>query len=264
MAQVVAKIAAKKLLKSEFKKYKEKKPAGEYDPLFELRADRRGRMVKQKKLIPSYLPEDEAKILAKVRKRAYYLDMSLFNFMGVRFGWSSVIGIIPEIGDVIDMLMAMSVFRQCCKCGISGSTKLHMLFWIFIDFVVGLVPIVGDMLDASIKANTKNVRLLEQELDRKYKPKEIRAEENRLSRVDANYRPPAPATVYEELSDDELPEYSTRDHTPTGERERRHDPRQPEPVRHKNDHNGGAERSKSWRKKDRQPDLESGQRPSRK
>jgi hypothetical protein len=30
MAQVVAKMAAKKMLKSEFKKYKDKKPSGEY------------------------------------------------------------------------------------------------------------------------------------------------------------------------------------------------------------------------------------------
>src|ERR1700712_3743349 len=92
------------------------------DPLFELRPDRKGRLVKQKKLIPSYLPEKEAKILAKVRKRAYYLDMSLFNFMGVRFGWSSVIGIVPFVGDGLDMLMALSLFRNCCKCGISNAT----------------------------------------------------------------------------------------------------------------------------------------------
>jgi len=263
MAGVVAKLAARQLLKGEFKKYKDKKPAGEYDPLFEMRPDRRGRMVKQKKLIPSYLSEEDAKILAKVRKRAYYLDMSLFNFMGVRFGWSSVIGIIPEIGDVIDMLMAMSLFRQCCKCGISSSTKMHMLMWIFIDFIIGLVPLVGDILDASIKANTKNVRLLEQELDRKYKPKEVTAEEKRLSRLDSNYRPPAPATVYEELSDDELPEYSTREQTPAGDRERHHDPRQPEPARHREERNGAAGHSKSWRKKEKLPDVERGERPSR-
>lgn len=48
-----------------------------------------------KRQIPDYIPEHDAIILAKMRQRAYMLDMSLFNFMGVRFGWSSVIGLIP-------------------------------------------------------------------------------------------------------------------------------------------------------------------------
>ena len=48
-----------------------------------------------KKQVPDYIPEHDAVILAKMRSRAYKLDMCLFNLMGIRFGWSSVVGIIP-------------------------------------------------------------------------------------------------------------------------------------------------------------------------
>ncbi|KAF2666707.1 hypothetical protein BT63DRAFT_316225 [Microthyrium microscopicum] len=204
MASKVATMVGKKMLGSEFKKYSGKKVAGDYDPLFEMRPDNRGKMKKHKKLIPAYIPEQDALILAKVRKRAYRLDMALFNFMGIRFGWSSVIGLVPEIGDVVDLVMAMSLFRQCCKVkgGLDSSVKMKMLFWIFIDFIIGLVPIAGDLLDASIKANTQNCRLLEQHLDRKYKDEETKKAEREYRRTSGtNYKALAPATVYEEYDE---------------------------------------------------------------
>jgi Domain of unknown function (DUF4112) len=48
-----------------------------------------------KKDLPAGLTADEARILAKVKRRAYRLDMA-FNipYLG-RFGWSSVLGLIP-------------------------------------------------------------------------------------------------------------------------------------------------------------------------
>jgi hypothetical protein len=197
--------------------------------------------------------------------------MALFEIAGIRFGWSSVIGIIPEIGDVIDMALALMVFRQCAKCGLSTSVKIQMLMWIFVDFVVGLVPLVGDLLDASIKANTQNVRLLEKELDRKYKPKEIRAEEERVTRErrkrDPEYRAPAPATVYEELSDDEMPAHMhNQEPTPEALGDHHvHDQTHPEATRSK-EQSRGADRKKSrgWFSSGQEPDVEmQGGRPHR-
>jgi hypothetical protein len=62
-------------------------------------------------------------------------------------------------------------------------------------------------------------------LDNKYKPRELsRHEEEATRRLDNP--PPAPATVYEDLSgEDELPQYSTRPPSPAPH------PRRPEPAR---------------------------------
>lgn len=51
--------------------------------------------------------------------------------------------------------------------GLPSTLKTQMLFWIFVDFVVGLVPFVGDLLDAVVRANTKNAILLEAHLREK-------------------------------------------------------------------------------------------------
>lgn len=56
---------------------------------------RTGKQKKVKKIVPEYIPDHDALILAKMRKRAYKLDMALFEIAGIRFGWSSVIGFVP-------------------------------------------------------------------------------------------------------------------------------------------------------------------------
>jgi len=201
-------MATKKFLNKEMDVNKKRKPGGEWDPYFEYRPDRKGRMKKVKKQIPDYIPVHDAEVLALVRKWAYRLDVK-YSIMGFRFGWGAIVGLIPELGDAIDVLLAVYIYTQCKKVegGLDKKTKAKMKAWIAIDGVVGLIPIIGDLVDASIKCNARNCRLLETHLDNKYKPRAMTEEDDRMTaefqRHDPNYRPPAPATVYEEFSDDE-------------------------------------------------------------
>lgn len=238
MAAVVGKYAANKLLKKQMSKFEGKKVNdGEVststlvqrhdgailtiiatqDPYFALIEDPRkpGKLKKVKKQIPAYIPEKDAEILAAVRRRAYRLDMCLFDLFGIRFGWEAVIGIVPAIGDAIGVFFALLIFKKCCQIegGLNGSIKMRMILNIAIDFAVGLVPFIGDLADAAFKCNTKNLRLLERELDRKYKPG--RRDERDLAGVDKATRrknrasgiylpnDPPPATAFEEFSDEE-------------------------------------------------------------
>ncbi|KAF2204139.1 hypothetical protein GQ43DRAFT_410110 [Delitschia confertaspora ATCC 74209] len=221
MAQAVAKYAAKKLLNKEMNKYKSKKVEGEYDPLYEEIPHPRkpDKKKKVKKQIPAYIPPEDAEILAYARRRAYKLDMCLFNIGGLRFGWSSVIGIIPAAGDAIDGLMALLLVQKMSKvkCGL-GSKYWVMLAFVLWDLVIGFVPFVGDLLDAWCKCNTRNVRILEEVLDKAYKPKELKERDDRLTEAwkndkDHNPPPPKPATVLEEFSDsdDERLPYHNQD-----------------------------------------------------
>ncbi|OAF98765.1 uncharacterized protein CC84DRAFT_1169914 [Paraphaeosphaeria sporulosa] len=201
MTQVIAKYAARKMLNSSMEKYKDKAPADEYDPFYEYIDHPRkpGKKKKVKKQIPAWIPEHDANILAKARKSAYRLDCCLFNFLGVRFGWSSVIGFVPVAGDAADFALAGNLVKNMSKVdgGLPRGTFLMMLLNILMDFFVGLIPFVGDLIDAAFRANSKNVRLLEEHLDKKYKPQELVDDDRRQKRH------PRPATVYEDFSDDE-------------------------------------------------------------
>ncbi|KAK4989143.1 hypothetical protein LTR50_003479 [Elasticomyces elasticus] len=200
MAAAIGKYAANKLLKKQMKEYQAKKVGGSTDPYFQEIPDlkRPGKTKKVKKQIPAYIPEHDANILAKVRKRSYQLDMALFDFLGIRFGWSAIIGLVPAFGDVADAMLAVALVFQCreVECGLPTAIFIRMLLNCFIDFVIGCVPLLGDLADAAFKANTKNVRLLEKRLDEVYKPSALKEKDK-----DKVYH--KPATAYDDHSDEE-------------------------------------------------------------
>ncbi len=49
---------------------------------------------KQPKAFPSGISEHDKKVLTKARRRAYILDYG-FNICGLKFGMSSLIGLVP-------------------------------------------------------------------------------------------------------------------------------------------------------------------------
>lgn len=123
---------------------------------------------KRKKAPPAGLTAEEEALLKKAKKRAYRLDMSLFNLCGIRFGWSSVIGILPGIGDIIDLYMAWMLVGMCKQGGhLKGGDESMMAFNMAIDFGIGLVPFLGDLADGIYKCNTRNVAILEKRLAEK-------------------------------------------------------------------------------------------------
>ena len=217
MSSVLTKMVAKKIMGKQMKKYQKKEVGGPTDPYFTMVVNpRTGKTKKMKKQVPDYIPEHDAIILAKMRNRSYKLDMCLFNIAGIRFGWSSVIGIIPGLGDAADAFMALLLVWRCSKisCGLGPVTMVEMMINVLIDFVVGIIPILGDLADAAFKANTRNVRALEKRLDEAYKPSGLKTkdketqqklrEERRKSgmRYEEHYEAP-PASVLEPLTDDE-------------------------------------------------------------
>jgi hypothetical protein len=144
------------------------------DPYFEtVPATRLGFKTKKKlpKAHPPGLTEKEAQTLTKAKRRAYRLDLALGEFMGIKIGWGAVIGIIPGIGDVLDMFFCLLVYRTICSVEppLDTGLKMKMKFNIVIDFLLGIVPFLGDIADAAYKCNTKNVILFEEELRKRGK-----------------------------------------------------------------------------------------------
>lgn len=258
MAAFLAKIISKKILGEKLENN-----FGKEDPYFETvpatRLDgtpSRKKTTKRRKALPPGISEHDGKVLTKVKRRAYRLDMCLFSFAGIKFGWSSVIGIVPGIGDVLDAFMAMMVFRTCQQVegGLPSNIKTKMLFNIIVDFAVGLVPLIGDIADAIFRANTKNAVVLENYL-----------REKGAKTLQSQGRPPAHDPTdpdefdrFEEDSDRRSPpHYSSTTPSRQGTQTRQHG----------NGHSSRQERvpeqssgGGSWFSKKTQPDLERGER----
>ncbi len=111
--------------------------------------------------VGEYIPHE----LANVRALAKVLD-SAFEIPGTKFriGLDALIGLIPGVGDLISMAIGGYIVTTAAKLGVPKPVLGRMLVNIGADAVAGAVPVVGDVLDAAWRANSKNVRLLEQAL----------------------------------------------------------------------------------------------------
>jgi hypothetical protein len=223
MTTFIAKYISKKILGERLENN-----FGKDDPYFETvpatRLDGRPdpkKTKKRKKALPPGISDHDAKVLTKVKRRAYRLDMSLFNCCGIRFGWSSVIGIIPVIGDAIDGFMAMMVLRTCQQIegGLPKDVQAKMMFNIILDFAVGLVPFVGDLVDALFRANTRNAVVLEKFL----------REKGAKALKDHNQRPPSIDPTDPDVYDAQIeaergppPQYSSAAPTRSGTQSQQH------------------------------------------
>jgi len=96
------------------------------------------------------------------RKLAYAFD-ELFRIPGTsfRFGLDAIIGLIPGVGDIAVSTLGGYALLLAFKLRAPASVLARMLMNIGVDTVFGAVPLIGDLFDATWKANTKNRQVLE-------------------------------------------------------------------------------------------------------
>lgn len=84
-----------------------------------------------------------------------------------RFGLDSVSGLVPGIGDTLGLLVSAYIYMRAQEHDLPFTLKMAMLKNIFLDWLIGLVPLLGDLFDFSWKANRRNLALLKDHLDKK-------------------------------------------------------------------------------------------------
>ena len=85
----------------------------------------------------------------------------------IRFGLDSVIGLLPVVGDTVTMVISAYPVIEAVRLGVRKRTVAKMAANIGVDWLIGLVPLVDIVLDVAFKANVRNLRLLEAELQRR-------------------------------------------------------------------------------------------------
>ena len=104
--------------------------------------------------------------LRRLRVLARVMDSSIrIPGTDFRFGLDAIIGLVPGLGDVLGAVVSGYIVFESARVGASRGTLLRMLANIGIEALVGAVPALGDLFDAAYRANDRNVRLLEDEVD---------------------------------------------------------------------------------------------------
>src|SRR5271168_676481 len=113
----------------------------------------------------SFISFDPAARLARLRKLAWLIDAS-FGLPGTRFrfGLNSVIGLLPVGGDAVLGLISLYIIYEAAQLGIPRYKLLQMVANVGLEVLGGSVPILGDVFDMALKANLRNLRIIEDHL----------------------------------------------------------------------------------------------------
>ncbi len=118
------------------------------------------------------LPVTSSAATAKAsRKLAVLLD-DAFRVSGtnLRFGWDTIIGLVPGVGDAATTILALVPVATAWKVGASRWMIARMLANVGIDAVIGVIPVIGDFFDIFFRANRRNNRILKHHLAKHGKP----------------------------------------------------------------------------------------------
>jgi hypothetical protein len=82
----------------------------------------------------------------------------------IRLGLDALLGLIPGIGDGASAIVSAYIFQRLRSHDLPWHIQARMVGNILLDFTLGAVPLVGDLLDIGFKANRANVALVRKHL----------------------------------------------------------------------------------------------------
>ncbi|MCC5945847.1 MAG: DUF4112 domain-containing protein [Bernardetiaceae bacterium] len=108
---------------------------------------------RDKKQLPVELRTIE--ILSKVLDSTFRVPFTSF-----KFGIDPILGFVPIIGDLVSFAISLFIIWTVYKHKASTMLIVLMLKNIFVDLIMGSVPLVGNIADFMHRANSKNLKLI--------------------------------------------------------------------------------------------------------
>ena len=99
--------------------------------------------------------ERELEVLSQIMDNQFRIPV-----LDWRFGMNAIIDLIPQFGDVATTIVALYVLVSAVRYRVPKITLLRMGTNIAIYFLVGLIPLAGDLFGAWWKPNIRNINLL--------------------------------------------------------------------------------------------------------
>lgn len=108
---------------------------------------------------------------AAVRQRVEMLEHVLEGLVTVpllnrRVGLDVLLDLIPGVGDVVAAALGGWLIWEARTLGMSRWQLARMAGNVGIDFLLGLIPVIGLVPDYLFRSNTRNLRIIKRHLDR--------------------------------------------------------------------------------------------------
>jgi hypothetical protein len=110
----------------------------------------------------TFAASDFAARLSRLRRLTWLID-GVFRLPGTRFrfGLNSVIGLLPVGGDAVLGVLSLYIIYEAARLGIPRHQLARMVANVGIEVIGGSVPILGDLFDMALKANLRNIAIIE-------------------------------------------------------------------------------------------------------
>jgi hypothetical protein len=100
----------------------------------------------------------------EIRRLAWLLDAAIRLPGGFRIGLDGIVGLVPGIGDALGLLASSYIVIRARRFGVPRVVLARMIGNVALEFVIGAIPVLGDLFDFVFKANLRNLALMEQYL----------------------------------------------------------------------------------------------------
>jgi hypothetical protein len=100
--------------------------------------------------------------LKRLQKLAWLID-GAFKLPGTsfRFGLNGLVGLLPVGGDLVLGAISLYIVYEASQLGLPRMKIARMLGNVALEVVGGSVPILGDIFDMALKANLRNLAIVE-------------------------------------------------------------------------------------------------------
>lgn len=89
-----------------------------------------------------------------------------FSIGKIHIGLDPVLGLIPGFGDVITTILSLYLVWIGIQMRLPQEKITEMVGNVITDFIIGILPIVGDIGDIFFRSNSKNMAILEEYIDK--------------------------------------------------------------------------------------------------
>ncbi len=118
-------------------------------------------------LASSYAGRDPAAVRKRIEAMERLLE-GLFTIPGTnrKIGLDVILDLIPVGGDAIGAAMGAWMVWEARNLGMSKTAMARMFGNVGVDFLLGLIPVVGAIPDFLFRSNTRNLKIIKRHLDK--------------------------------------------------------------------------------------------------
>jgi len=121
------------------------------------------------KLVTGLMGRDVESVRKRIEAMEHLLE-GLFRIPGTnqKVGLDVILDLIPFGGDAIGSLLGAWIVWEARNLGMSKMQIARMSGNVGLDFLLGLVPVVGAIPDFFFRSNTRNLKIIKRHLDKKH------------------------------------------------------------------------------------------------